>query len=1226
MRRVFVLLVLLLGSVRVVVAAPEAESEEAALAGLRTAVADPDRGVRYAAVQALGKAGAEPEWLAPLLRDAQWCVRQEAAFWLRRLGTPALAVLDRAIGERDPATRSSAVWALSGHGAAAVPLLHKALSDTDTSVRVEALASIRRLGVEAGAPLAPDLLTRMTSEIAEERAEAALTLLVLDPARVDEVFPAILGAGVDRVLDVLAAHRATETIDALASHAEFAPAIAKRHSRDETPRPAPSADELPVGTPGTFVTSPGPGPGDVARLERAARDGSVMQRIQAALDLGVAKADAMTLAVAIEDPERDVRAAAAKALGAATGDAEPALVRLLKDSSWRVRLAAIESLGLRRVRAVDVAPFLADANVAISDAAARAMRAMAASAAVPVAEQLRRGSYSVVEYAPAIFDAAGSDGAAAVATLVPLLSHADVNVRETAARALRGIGVSTADASKALVAALADDRLCVVAQVSLALGRLGLSDELLGTLTNPRARVRAYGAFAIGWALGARKAVDQVPFEVRLPVLDLGLPGPFPTAEELDAFSKKATSEQQAGRGTPELAVLAQLRLRALRSKDPTAALAAALALDYEDLDAADSERVMEVLLPEGFREGAGIDLDRVRETIGSSELPACLAYMSLVRRTDPALSSIFGNFHRTSRADSLPGIYWFQRNADPEVSVEDGELRMPASRTIEPLRERAKLALGSDPGSDRGDILRALLRANLEDTRDGLDTATLWLLNDWTPKTPEDARLAIRAAQLEIAPAVTKGGTTYIIEGARYQRLAGIRALGRLHDLASEQVLRRLVDEGEHEDVLGARGSLARRGDPDSIAWLSEESRDDADAWVHLLEAAPRHAAELLAKRLVRARTPAEVESLVSSDWSVVATMWGVRVPPDAFAGVEAVVASRVDSPAVLAAIATHVPTCRTKRVATKIFELLEEATPSAELFGADGDFDEDLANATASFLFSADSTRAIRWLRQEASREADHERAWAYGALLRAGDRDHAKEIFQEIRKREWKAPDLEDIEHFGGPEALAYLRDVAADPTEGEGALAALARIAGWPRREPFDLGHFPEAARGPIRAAILRGDIEVAKRAYSSPERLQDPLGRRKPVWRRLALAALAGDMRSRGDLWSGLRAGRLRWIHTTFEDDLQTLGHDPSVLPHWLADLDSNCCRVSDGLELGAFEQPYRTPDVYGTEANGLGQPPSQHLLTWFTLEGGRYVANPLRRGDYRDPKFVPEPE
>ena len=91
-------------------------------AGVRAflaALSDPDRGVRFAAAQALGKC-ADPDALPDLVRamsDSEWCVRAQAARSIRGFGPESIPLLFDALGAPDPAMRLVAVNALARMGA-----------------------------------------------------------------------------------------------------------------------------------------------------------------------------------------------------------------------------------------------------------------------------------------------------------------------------------------------------------------------------------------------------------------------------------------------------------------------------------------------------------------------------------------------------------------------------------------------------------------------------------------------------------------------------------------------------------------------------------------------------------------------------------------------------------------------------------------------------------------------------------------------------------------------------------------------------------------------------------------------------------------------------------------------------------------------------------------------------------------------------------------------------
>ncbi len=129
----------------------------------------------------------------------------------------------------------------------------------------------------------------------------------------------------------------------------------------------------------------------------------------------------------------------------------------------------------------------------------------------------------------------------------------------------------------------------------------------------------------------------------------------------------------------------------------------------------------------------------------------------------------------------------------------------------------------------------------------------------------------------------------------------------------------------------------------------------------------------------------------------------------------------------------------------------------------------------------------------------------------------------------------------------------------------------------------------------------------------------------PVWKCLATQGLRGDARARADFWSALRTGRYGWLFE-FDPVLHTLGRDPGTLPHWLSDLDSNCCRVSDGLDGDVFEEPYAMYELYGTEDYGVAMPLSERARLWFRWSGGRFAWSPLGGERAGSGGFVPQAE
>lgn len=1193
-----------------------AEEEGRPLAALRRALGDPDRGVRYAAVIALGKAGAGPEILAPALSDRHWCVRQEAAWWIRAHGVAAAPVLGAALRSARAEVRASAAWACSALGAEGVALLAAALRDADPGVRLEALRAAVRLGTrEGGLVLAPltEALARFLATGSEEEQDAAAHALVHANREHDAAVAAHLS---DRLV------RSGETTHGPAAAARTLVRLGARGRavltdlRGEPRRRLDRAIEAlehtsrPVPPPQPFLRALAPAPSfeakprppapaagaGVQELLASAGTADLLARCEAWLALGRAGADAAAFTPAFSARDADERAAAALALGGATGAAAEALHARLEDPNWRVRQAALRALTQRGDASGRVVALLEDPSVALMRAAFEALAAAREPAALAVAEALERGHYGLVHFAARLFERWGPAGAPAVARLAGLLAHSDVNVRECAARCLRSIGPAARGAAEALVAALGDRRLCVVAHAALALGATGAEEPIVRALADPRARVRAYAAYALGWMHGTRRGLWQEPYEPRLPVLDLGgrsreapgrLPAPAPD-----------------GPGAP--AEVAALRA-CLWSADPVVAVGAAARLSYEALDAEETERVMEVLLPEGQRAGGPADFDELRSMLGSSEVPAFVQYVLRASVCEPGRESVYGHLHRLARKEHLSWLAYV--HATEEVEAQDGiaDLWMPAGYSAAALRERLAVFLGADPGPRPGDPAREVARAWRADPARADAGPEAWALSDLEPG-PGDAA-ALRAT----LAAVGSGRG----DGVRPEPLwALLRALGRADDPDSAPAL---GARARQRDVAGnlAAAALARRGVDLAVALLAERARGDATAWFALADARPLAAARCLAELVGEPEGLPRVIRFFG-DYVDPGVFLGTRLPPEALCGVPAAVAHG-DAPFdALAEAALAIPGAGTLVLADQLLARLEEGAARPFLTGEDA-WAEIEAERLLSFLHAARPERLKALLRTWAE-PAEAEDAWrrlALFALARLGEADVAGALLDFFEAR--GQYDAELLRTIDGPATRAWLAarslNGALSRAERQEALEDLA----WLQSEPperVSLDEFDPDARGQVAAWIRAGRMDLVReaRALAAGEGAPPP-----PVWRRLAERMRAGDAHARAELWSALRAGRYRWFHGHFEARWHALGPDWATYPHWIEDLDSNCCRVSDGLAEELFEQALGLGPLYGTERNGFGRPLSERVWEWFSLFGGELVWCPLLE------RYVPRP-
>jgi HEAT repeat protein len=844
---------------------------------------------------------------------------------------------------------------------------------------------------------------------------------------------------------------------------------------------------------------------------------------------------------------------------------EDQLLHALADEDWRIRRAALQRLPRSSRSAAAAAPFVGDLNPLLSGAAADALARMGKDAALPLVHVLP-GNRAVQYHAPRIFDAIGRDGAASVATLVALLKDPDVNVRECAARCLTGIGKGARGASPALVQALADPRLSVVSHAALALGRIGITPELERALQDPRARVRAYAAFAYGWACGDARGLDQVPFEVRLPVLDCG----------------------DAPKG----------RFPALRSKDPEIAIPCAAAREAEELDAWESERVMELLLCGGCRPGAPGRFDDWRDILGSAELPAQMQYLVRARRAG-GKEGVFGENHRIARHENIPALLWFARTEDDDALNGVSEVYQPLYCTADP-----SLFVRDERGL-RGPGIPPALREWLEGNGDPR-IAGLWWLDDVTPLDSDGEDLIAFARR------------AFGREGNEYYRAAAVRALGKLHDPESERLLREVAArEGRPTDAhldqgmdLIAKASLARRRDPGALRDLLEK-----DSFAQLLEAAPGLAVAQLRARLLDPDRADETCEILEGELDE--SFYGARIEETLFAGIaEAAAASDLNSHA-LARIAVAVPGCRRAALAAAALDRLDPKAwlPAAEE-GEEEHADVQPDLEAAAFLHSADPERFVATLRRWSDDPDEKVRTLALLMLLQIGDPPSAGKLIGMVGASQ----DYEDLARTRSPEVEQFL--VAETEAGKAGASEGLFAYLGFRWLAPEGAAATVARARGGQAIPDMLAALEDREQHTVDPELglVHDPrvLGwlKRQRHERRfeqssvLCALVLAGDRDAKEELWSMIRCGRHRLLYNAFDERVFTLDWDFATLPHWIEELDSNCCRVAGGLE-SLFEEKLGGSWLHDRPGSGLGEPRSRRARTELLRRGGRFVWSPL---------------
>ncbi len=1092
----------------------EATADESA--ALVLLLKDRDRGVRYAAAMALGKAGLHLERVVPLLDDPVWCVRQAAENAFVLAGEErALDHLAPALRNGSAAARLGAAEALARLGRGATPLLRAALKDREPAVVVAALDGLLHRVRAVRQAVAVDLEPLLRA--GNEQVQSAAQRLVdsLEPAEEPDKKRALAKIGDASELEE------ADTPAVIARWRSFRPDL---ESTDAAVR--------------------------VASVRVLGRQGKPV--------LG-----------ACADPCSDVRAMAARFAGSPN-----VLVRLLADKNWRVRRNALRSLGRIRARADAVAPFLADPNLSLAWAAADALRRIGGPAALPVAHVLAGGNPAVLRLAPSIFGAAGKHGAPAVGALAHLLAHDDVNVRDVAAQCLARVGRSALDPTPALVAALEDPRLCVVANAARALARLGPTPPLVAALRSKRARVRAYAAFALGEALGARRGLAYLPYEPRLPVLDAGTP-PDPLIK-ISGLAK-----------LPRLARIRRAR-RGLWSRDPAVALACAAALDYDEMDARECERAVELLLPEGLRSGSPIDFEKLRSYLGSTELGAFLEYFCRARATAPTRKSVYGALHRLPRSDDIPMLGHFRRSEDSIRLGGFGELLQPYRYTARFPRDRSGLwdaieRFGDIPAPERW-----------------------WLLE-------LDAIPAARAALLvEVARRHADD------EDARATHSwVGLKALGATRDAESKHYLRHVVAGGSEEQRVFALAALAQRGSLPALVRLVRKSATDAQVLGLLLESFPRLANRVLRERLADPKAARACAELVHETLYHGGYLHGLRVDADTFLGIEpSLQLAQLDDDALLT-IALRVPGCGTRRVAQALLDGIAPRPPALWL-----EYDCPLQLDSAHTFLSAMARRRYMATLRGWGRHADPDvRAFAFRRLIRLGDLALQDAILAWLAKH---PAELDGLAEADGPSktirypGLLPLLIQRARTNDSESDWLDVLYYQGGPilllelltRAERSRLEELCAAGRGLewTRDMLRRHpDLHWTDHGHVRSPWLLDELRRRLasrsvPMHSVFPVLVTWPDAQAQADYWSIMRAGRYRWVADIADDRASTLDGNLSTLTHWAFELESNCCRANPRPD-GIFR--HLTGDDQTSQCNsaGIGQPPTERVRRRFELYG-----------------------
>ena len=705
-----------------------------------------------------------------------------------------------------------------------------------------------------------------------------------------------------------------------------------------------------------------------------------------------------------------------------------------------------------------------------------------------------------------------------------------------------------------------------------------------------------------------------------------------------------------------------------IRLQDTRAARAAAQLLEWDELDPAEIERVIQLGLEQNeyARPGTVVDFEKLRSMIGSQELDRIFGNFPAPPWNESATYYI-AQLHRQCRAEHIPVLLALARRPEKEVrETALGNIGVIRCRTDRFVREEARDILKqygvSIPARSGGG------KAAGREHRGYPPELTALLETFWTrkesPEGWETRWVERRVPGPADAPLLQKLAALWFERDEDEQVLVSlIRALRHGPGPETRELLARISKEAESQSTrVLAAASLAQLGDPEQRAWLVRRSEKDSLALALYLELDPAAAVKDLRARIFeRGREAARACLACLEDMDQPEPPFHIQRDEAAiWSGFEdAAIRSRAHGLTLLDLMHV-VPGCRTPALAEETLKRLDAAALRTELarLRADehgeglGRLREKLAGlevaAPGAFRKSlrawlGDPDRAVRTLaRRVLLVIGDPASGPALVDWVRSGRTD--EDVWRDLPG--FCIADDKDAAYLArspGPEVQAYLRAIARavggrvrSPEEDSGAREALAILAGLPEwtasavlSTRSDDPAVQERARGRGRMVTEGRALEALQdylaHATSVPldlwkvdtpavraflGRMQREREHRSYAMATAELAAL-GDPEARRQTAAMLRAGRYRWVDELAEcADLATLGYDLKTwVPFWIRELESSCCRCCNATCVLEVITDY---DIVVTHDEHPGETPADRMRRWWSVrKNARFVLSRL---------------
>ncbi len=662
----------------------------------------------------------------------------------------------------------------------------------------------------------------------------------------------------------------------------------------------------------------------------------------------------------------------------------------------------------------------------------------------------------------------------------------------------------------------------------------------------------------------------------------------------------------------------------ALFSTQEDIARRAASRLKWTHLDARECSTVGYLLFPAVLTGAEGASMEEWRSLLGSAEVPRILASWREWPRRGTDIKGFIGILHRALRSEDLGlllGIVMDKDSGDigrwvmeevaatvlPHTDANRGRVATAlmhyAGRA--PPAARPADAKGLDPR------LQRLLELVASKGPSALPRGSHGFLARWVRESGAiEADIPCLAACTAMARQDPALGPLF--------GLACIRAGAEVQGAAATRWFESLVaDEG----LIGleALAALARRGDAASRTALMRRAESNTEALAHLV-LADAGSAESLLLRLMNTAPATESRALAQQLGNIADASEELMLPSAA-----GVVAKSIElcvkkgrRAAVIARAGSRYGELATRERALAALKAL--ATEGPEALGAP-DTLEGLGDW--AFIESRARTELLSLLARWRSEPAH--RALATELLLRVGGPTDATAVMaadDELQERALQAL----------PEAERILVRAAADGIAGDEAVSAdaLARAMRWLGLFgglPFEVAgsvaeaEMPMEVHALVLTALREGraaDALVAALPHLANGKLHglgkvrdervlaflhDLATQRETRLHAFATGELvrAGSLSASDELRRVISDGRYRWLDDE-EGAILSFGLDPAEAPHWIQELESNCCRAVVARrvleDLFGWELP-RTADALVTDAT--------FARRWHAASGGHFA-------------------